>query len=140
MTNTTSFCIVAMLVIAGCSSPPPEKVFDFASRPLTGTVPVATTATSLKAQMRRAIDRLQPRLAQCTSGTSGELDITLRLVLSIDEAAILDGIDVGYPDARAASCAREVLSTIDLSVIETRESAVWVMHMPFIVAAYSAQQ
>ena len=143
MTHTnTLWLLTALLSTASCttSTPPPDKIFDFSSRPLTGHAPAPTSARSLKAQMRRAIDQLQPRLARCTTGTSGYLDITLRIELSPDQPPVLDGVEVTYPDRTAVACVRDALATIDLSAIEERESAVWVMHMPFDVAAYSAQQ
>ena len=137
MTNKLSF--LAMITAMACTTtsapPPPEKVYDFSPRPLTGTVPSANAARSPKAQIRRALDQMQPQLAACTRGTQGDLAISLRVELSIDHPAELAGVDVSYPDANAAACARDALATIDLSVIDARESAILVVHAPFNVAA-----
>ena len=127
--------LLLLIAIAGCStSPPPEKVFDFSVRDITTTTLVPSTSSSTKAQLRRAIDRLQPELARCTTGTAGVLDITLRMELSTEFPAALDSVDVAYPDKAAAVCVRDVLESMDLSSIETRESAVWVVHTPFVIA------
>jgi hypothetical protein len=127
--------LLLLIAIAGCTtSPPPEKVYDFSGRELSTTVPGPVTSRSPKALIRRAIDQLQPNLARCTTGTSGVLDITLRIELSTDLPAVLDSVDVDYSDKAAAVCVRDVLSSIDLSPIETREYAVWVVHTPFVVA------
>lgn len=127
--------LLLLIAIAGCStSPPPEKVFDFSVRDITTTTLMPSTSSSPKARLRRAIDQLQPGLARCTTGTSGILDITLRIELFDDLPAALDSVDVEYDNKAAAVCARDVLSSIDLSSIETRESAVWVVHTPFVIA------
>jgi len=136
MTNKLS--VLAMLAAIACSTtstPPPEKVYDFSARPLTGVIPAPSSARSPKAQIRRALDQLQPQLAACTKGTAGELAISLRVELSPDEPAALAGVDVAYPDANAATCARDALAAIDVSLIDMRESALLVVHAPFIVAA-----
>ena len=127
--------LLLLIAIAGCTtSPPPEKVYDFSERSVSTTVPTPPASRSPKALLRRAIDRLQPELARCTTGTSGVLDITLRIELSTEFPAVLDSVDVDYPDKAAAVCVRNALESIDLSAIETRESVVWVVHTPFLIA------
>lgn len=133
---TNNILAVLVLTTVGCAaSAPTERVYDFSARTLTGTVPVAGTTHSVKSQMRRVVDALQPELARCTAGTAGTLDVMLRIELFTDQGPALDGVEVEYPDARAAACAREVLGKTDLSAIETREPVVWVVHTPFVVTA-----
>src|SRR5437899_10992974 len=109
MTNKLS--LLTLIAMLGCSAtPPPEKVYDFSARALATTVPTPSTSHSAKAQLRRAIDELQPELARCTTGTAGDLDITLRIELSTEFPAELDSTEVAYPDAAVATCVRDVLA------------------------------
>jgi hypothetical protein len=135
MTNKT----LLFLAVMGCSTtstPLPEKVYDFSSRPL-ATIPTPTSSHSAKAQIRTAFDQLQPQLVRCTAGTTGELAITVRLVLDTGQPATLESADVAYPDAAAAACVRDAAAAIDLSHLDVKESAVWIVHMPYVVGANS---
>ena len=138
MTHFTKTLFLILLGLGGCATavtaPLPERTYDFAARDVTGEVHAAAATSSPKAQLRAALEQLQPELARCTRGTSGTIDLTLRIVVDAGAPAALDSAELEYPDAGAIDCIGQAVADIDLSHVSSADSAIWVVHAPFVAS------
>jgi hypothetical protein len=137
MTNTIHSTTFLLAAAACATTELPERTYDFAERAVTGKASLPTTTSSPRAQLRSAIDQLQPALARCTAGTSGRIDLTLRIAMDSEPPVLLASAQVAYPDPIAALCVRGALGSLDLSRLTCHEPAIWIVHMPLVVDARS---